>query len=73
MSLSMASAGEEVRLVGIRGGWGIRRRLADMGLTPGETLRIVQAGSSGPLLVAVRGSRLALGRGMAHKIMVELI
>jgi Fe2+ transport system protein FeoA len=73
MPLSMASPGEEVRLVGVRGGWGIRRRLADMGLTPGETVRVVQAGSSGPLLVAVRDFRLALGRGMAHKIMVEPI
>ncbi|KPK47486.1 MAG: hypothetical protein AMJ77_02940 [Dehalococcoidia bacterium SM23_28_2] len=69
----MVSPGEEVRLVDIRGGWGIRHRLADMGLTPGETLRIVQAGPSGPLLVAVRDFRLALGRGMAHKIMVEPI
>ncbi len=73
MPLSMVSPGEEVRLVDIRGGWGIRRRLADMGLTPGETLRIVQSGSSGPLLVAVRDFRLALGRGMAHKIIVEPI
>ena len=73
MPLSMASPGEEVRLVGIRGGWGIRRRLADMGLTPGEKVWVVQSGPSGPLLIAVRDSRLALGRGMAHKIMVEPI
>jgi len=71
MSLSMVSAGEEVRLVGVRGGWGVRRRLADMGLTPGEKVWVVQSDHSGPLLIAVRGSRLALGRGMAHKIMVE--
>jgi ferrous iron transport protein A len=71
--LSMVGAGEEVRLVGVRGGWKVRRRLADMGLTPGEVLRIVQGDSSGSLLVAVRDSRLALGRGMAHKIMVEPI
>jgi Fe2+ transport system protein FeoA len=73
MPLSMASPGQEVRLVGIRGGWGIRRRLADMGLTPGENVWVVQSGPSGPLLIAVRDSRLALGRGMAHKIMVEPI
>jgi Fe2+ transport system protein FeoA len=71
MPLSMASPGQEVRLVEIQGGWGVRRRLADMGLTPGENLWVVQAGPSGPLVVAVRDSRLALGRGMAHKIMVE--
>jgi Fe2+ transport system protein FeoA len=73
MPLSMASPGQEVRLVGVRGGWGIRRRLADMGLTPGEKVWVVQSGPSGPLLIAVRDSRLALGRGMAHKIMVEPI
>jgi Fe2+ transport system protein FeoA len=73
MPLSMASPGEEVRLVGVRGGWGIRRRLADMGLTLGEKVWVVQTGPSGPLVVAVRDSRLALGRGMAHKIMVEPI
>lgn len=73
MPLSMTSPGQEVRLVGIRGGWGIRRRLADMGLTPGEKVWVVQSGPSGPLLIAVRDSRLALGRGMAHKIMVEPI
>jgi Fe2+ transport system protein FeoA len=73
MPLSMASPGQEVRLVGIRGGWGIRRRLADMGLTPGEKVWVVQSGPAGPLLIAVRDSRLALGRGMAHKIMVEPI
>jgi len=73
MPLSMAGPGQEVRLVGIRGGWGIRRRLADMGLTPGEKVWVVQSGPSGPLLIAVRDSRLALGRGMAHKIMVEPI
>ena len=73
MPLSMVSPGQEVRLVGVRGGWGIRRRLADMGLTPGEKVWVVQSGPSGPLLIAVRDSRLALGRGMAHKIMVEPI
>jgi Fe2+ transport system protein FeoA len=71
MTLSMAAPGEEVYLVAVRGGWGIRRRLADMGLNPGERLRVIQSDRSGPLLVAVRGFRLALGRGMAHKIIVE--
>lgn len=71
MPLSMATPGQEVRLVAVRGGWGIRRRLAEMGLTPGETLRVIQSGPSGPLVIAVRGFRLALGRGMAHRIEVE--
>jgi Fe2+ transport system protein FeoA len=73
MPLSMATPGQDVRLVAVRGGWGMRRRLAEMGLNPGETLRVIQSSRSGPLLVAVRGFRLALGRGMAHRIEVEPI
>jgi len=72
MPLSMVSPGEDVRLVAIRGGRRVRKRLADLGLTPGTILRVVQAGFHGPLIVAFKDdARLALGRGMAHKIMVE--
>jgi len=34
-------------------------------------LRLVHANGHGPLIVAVKGTRLAIGRGMAHHIMVE--
>ncbi len=72
MPLTMAPRNEDVRLVAIRGGQRIRQRLADLGLTPGTTLRVVQADSWGPLIVAFKDdARLALGRGMAHKIEVE--
>ena len=72
MPLSMASPGTEVKLVVIHGGRRLRQRLADLGLTPGTTLRVVQADFRGPLIVAFKDdARLALGRGMAHKIMVE--
>ncbi len=71
MPLSIASPGEKVRLVAIHGGRGARRHLADLGLTLGTTLEVVHAGTFGPLTVSVNGSRLALGRGMARKIMVE--
>jgi len=67
----MATTGQKVRVVAVHGGWGIRRRLAEMGLNPGETIRVVQSDMSGPMVVAVRGSRLALGRGMAHRIEVS--
>ncbi|MEA3375755.1 MAG: ferrous iron transport protein A [Chloroflexota bacterium] len=72
MTLPMATPGEDVRIVAIRGGQRVRRRLADLGLTSGTTLRVIQSRSWGPLIVAFRGdARLALGRGMAHKILVE--
>ena len=72
MPLTMVSPNEEVKLVAIRGGDRIRKRLADMGLTPGTTMRVVQVDDWGPLIVAFKDdARLALGRGMAHKIQVE--
>lgn len=72
MPLSMVNPGESVRLVRIRGGHHVRRRLAEMGLTPGTVLRVVQGEAFGPLIVAFKDdARLALGRGMAHKIEVE--
>ena len=72
MPLAMVSPGEEVRLVAIRGGQRLRKRLADLGLNVGMTVRVMQRDEYGPLILAVKDSRLALGRGMAHKIMIEL-
>ena len=72
MPLTMVSPGERVRLIDVRGGHGARRRLADLGLTPGTVLQVVQSATGGPLIVAFKNdARLALGRGMAHKIVVE--
>jgi len=53
-------------------GWGFEKRLMDMGLTPGTKVTVVKSAPfHGPLEVLVRGSRLALGRGMADRIFVE--
>jgi len=64
-------AGQTVRLVHIGGGCSLRSRLAALGLLPGVQLEMVRNSSSGPFVVAVKGSRLALGRGMARHILVS--
>ncbi len=52
--------------------WGFHKRLMDMGLTPGTRVMVVKSAPfRGPVEVRVRGSRLALGRGMAERIFVE--
>jgi len=54
-------------------GWGFLKRLVDMGLTPGTKITVVKSAPfRGPIEVYVRGSRLALGRGMAKRIFVEI-
>jgi ferrous iron transport protein A len=51
---------------------GFKKRLMDMGLTPGTKVTVVKSAPfHGPFEVLVRGSRLALGRGMAERILVE--
>jgi Fe2+ transport system protein FeoA len=72
LPLSMVAPGERVRLLKINAGEGLAGRLSALGLTPGVELTIVQD-AGGPLLLAVRDSRLAVGRGMAQKMVVELI
>jgi Fe2+ transport system protein FeoA len=67
--LSKAPTGQELRLVKIQAGRKLTHRLAELGLTPGVKLRVVQK-NGGPLLISVRGSRIAIGRGMAHKLLV---
>jgi len=66
----MVSPGELVQVVAVRAGWGLQRRLADMGLTPGVQVRVINSQRPGPVVLDIRGSRLALGYGVAHKIMV---
>jgi len=56
---------------GGRAGRGFEKRLMDMGLTPGTEILVVKSAPfHGPVEILVRGSRLALGRGMAERIFV---
>ncbi len=70
LPLSLVVPGQRVKLVEITAGHKLRHRLTELGLTSGVELEVVQD-EGGPLLLAVHDTRLALGRGMAHKIMVQ--
>ncbi len=70
MALSMASPGEKLVLSHIAGGRQMRAQLKEMGLTEGVELEVL-SDCGGPVVVAVGGTRLALGRGVAAKIMVR--
>lgn len=68
-TLSEVARGETVRLAGVDSDRRTIRRLAEMGLTPGVAMTVLQA-SRGPILVAVRGARVAVGQTMAAAIRV---
>ena len=48
-------------------------RLVSLGFTPGALVNMSQNYGRGPLIVTVRGTRVALGRGEASKIFVRRI
>lgn len=84
LPLTSLKAGESGIVTSIRTGsessdrgkrrrWGMRKRLMDMGLTPGTRITVIKSAPfHGPIEILVRGSRLALGRGMAEKIYVKV-
>jgi Fe2+ transport system protein FeoA len=55
----------------LSGGVGFRSRLASLGFTPGAQITMLRNMGHGPVIVRLRGTRIALGRGEAHKILVE--
>jgi ferrous iron transport protein A len=46
-------------------------RVEDMGIRVGKSVQMLSNGGRGPLLLKVDESRIAIGRGMAMKIMVR--
>ncbi len=69
-SLLNLAEGEVAIIRGIHGGAGIKNRLASIGIYPGASVKIVKK-APGPCIIEVSGTRLAIGRGMASKILVE--
>ncbi len=56
----------------IRGDNKVLRRLLDLGLTPGTKIKVSRvAPLKGPMEIACRGSRLALGDEVACNVFVE--
>ena len=70
MTLSDLAPGEIGVVHKLAGGWGFTSRLATLGFTPGAKLTMVQNFGRGPLIVNIRGTRIALGRGEAAKVYV---
>ena len=72
MPLPLAKAGEMVVVKEVSGGKNARLRLASMGLRSGDVLEIINNNGLGRLIVGHGSTRLALGFGLAQKIMVSL-
>ena len=71
MPLSFAEEGEHGIIEEFMGGSGAQLRLATMGLRRGDEVEVITNRGEGQLVVAVNTTRLAMGRGIAEKILVK--
>jgi ferrous iron transport protein A len=71
MTLAEVTPRNEVVVVTIDNGRGVRSHLNTLGIHIGDVMTVVdRAPFGGPVLVEVHGSRVAIGRGLARMIEV---
>jgi ferrous iron transport protein A len=57
----------------IIGGYGVSRRLESLGIRPGKRITMISSHFwRGPVTVIIDKSKVAIGHGMAQKILVEV-
>ncbi len=69
MPLMLAEPGEENTIKRIGGSPEMKKHLEDMGFVPGENVTVIST-IGGNLIVRIKGSRVAVSREMAGKIMI---
>jgi len=69
-SLIDLKPGENATVVRIEGGRGIRQKLYLRGILEGSLIRVISC-NPGPVVLEVDRNTVAIGKGMAKKIMVE--
>ena len=64
----------ELRILLITGGWEVRRSFNQLGIQPGDRVRVLRrAPFGGPLMIDNQGSQVAVGKQLAEKIRVEVL
>ena len=73
-TVEMMVSGRRGRVVALHGGRGMVARLESMGIRPGKVIRKLSSQPmGGPVTVLVEGRQVAMGRGIARRVTVELI
>ncbi|HID32844.1 MAG TPA: ferrous iron transport protein A [bacterium (Candidatus Stahlbacteria)] len=74
ISLSDLKAGEDAVVASIKGGRGMIRKLESLGIRPGGRLKKISSQlMGGPVVVQVGNTQVAIGFGMARRILVKKI
>jgi len=72
-TLDKTNSGSTVRVVAISGGRRARQKLMDLGIVPGERLRILRNDPAGPVVIGLYGSKVVVGSGLSQKVSVDVI
>ena len=73
ISLVEMRTGEKGKIAEIQGGHGMIRNLDALGIREGKEIRKLSAQlMRGPILIQVGNTQVAIGFGMARRIMVEI-
>jgi ferrous iron transport protein A len=73
LSVAQMRTGQTGTVVGVMGGPGLVRRLDAMGIRPGKPVtKISSTLFHGPVTISVNSSRVAVGFGMARRIIVTV-
>ena len=70
-NLTSLGKGEGGRVNSIEAGRYATKRLYEMGLNTGALIKIIK-NDSGPIIVSLNGNKVALGRGLAQKVILEV-
>lgn len=71
VSLEEDSCAEVIKILG---GWGVRSRLESLGIYEGIKIKkISKSFLRGPVIIEVKNCKVAIGYGMAKKILVKKI
>lgn len=74
MDLTSVKEGERCKVLKIEGGYGVIKKLERMGIRPDvEILKLSSQFAKGPVVIQVGNTQVAIGFGMAKKIIVEKI
>ncbi len=74
LTLDGVKEGEKIKIREIIGGRGMRQRLCELGVIPGSTVEVIKnALFGGPILLKTDGGEVAVGRGIAKRIIVEAV
>ncbi len=73
VTLDRMTKGAKGKVVSIAGGRGATLKLAAQGIAPGMLIEKVGHLRGGPILVKVGRSQVAIGKGLASKVVVRVI